>query len=536
MMATAVRTISLLLLALAWPPSVWAADELQPITLQLRWLHQFQFSGYHMAKEKGFYRDEGLDVTIVPGGPGLAPAYEVLEGRAHYGVGNIEVLSLFLEGKPLVALAALYQHSPSILLVRQDSDIYNVRDLRGKRIMLFPGHDDPELLAMLRTQGLTSEDIQRQDTSTDINDLIKGNTDAFNGYLTNEPYFMEEQGVGSRIINPRDYGIDFYSDLLFTTQSELRNHPERVAAFRRASLKGWSYALNYPEETIQVLATRYGVHKSFNHLRYEANLVREMVLPELVELGYMSEQRWLSIADQLAKLGVIDSDYSLTGFLYTTDNGIDWDRWAGWIAGSVLLLLVLAGLTLGLLLINRRLQFEVKERHKAEQRARHLSLHDPLTGLPNRALLMDRLDMLCKRLQREPGHPALLFIDLDGFKAVNDNCGHEAGDRLLKEISGRLSREVRSTDTVSRYGGDEFVVLLESNASTEEMHTIGEKLRAALDTPHCCEGKSSPVSASIGMVHLRAGDTPSSVLNKADQAMYRVKKRGKNGVQDFDQL
>lgn len=104
-----------------------AQSDLQPIHLQLRWLHQFQFVGYHMAKEKGFYTQEGLKVTIYPGGPGITPVNEVLEGRAHYGVGNIEVLSFRQQGEPLVALAALYQHSPSTLLVHQDSGIHTVK-------------------------------------------------------------------------------------------------------------------------------------------------------------------------------------------------------------------------------------------------------------------------------------------------------------------------------------------------------------------------------------------------------------------------
>ena len=88
-----------------------------------------------MAKKKGFYQQEGLDVTILPGGPGIAPVNEVLDGLSHYSVGNTEVLSLYQQGQPLVVLAALYQHSPSILLVRQDSNIYTVCDLNGKRTL-----------------------------------------------------------------------------------------------------------------------------------------------------------------------------------------------------------------------------------------------------------------------------------------------------------------------------------------------------------------------------------------------------------------
>jgi len=525
--------LSLLLL---WPMLSWAAPELQPITLQLRWLHQFQFAGYHMAKEKGFYQREGLDVTILPGGPGIAPADEVLNDRAKYGVGNMEVLSLYVEGKPLVALAAIYQHSPSILLVRSDSQIYTVRDLKGKRVMLFPGYSNPELLGMMRMQGVEPDDIQRLETSTDINDLINGKTDAFNAYLTNEPFFMQEKGIGVRIINPRDHGVDFYSDVLFTTQQELQKNPDRVAAFRRASLKGWRYALDHPEEAIQILADKYQVNKTLSHLRYESNMVREMTMSTLVELGYMSNNRWESIAHQMAQLGIISDVYSLSDFIYSPASGFDWQRWAGWIASIVALLAVFSGLSLWLFLTNRKLGIEVAERIKAENYSRHLALHDSLTGLPNRTLLIDRLGMICKGTLRNSNYPVLLFIDLDDFKAVNDGCGHDVGDKLLCDVAQILKEALRDSDTVSRFGGDEFVVLLDNIASTNEVVKIIKKLLGALKLPLYCAGQPQSVTASIGMIRIETGDTPTSVLKKADQAMYYIKERGKNSFADYNQL
>lgn len=513
-----------------------AEAELQQVNLQLRWTHQFQFAGYYMAKEKGFYRQAQLNVSIRAGGSGIVPVDEVLAGRAQYGVGNIELLSLYQQGKPLVALAAMYQRSPLVLLVLENSDIYTVQDLKGKRVMLFPGYDDPELLGMLRTQGLEVDDIQRLDTSTEISDLINGNTDAFNAYLTNEPFYMQEQGIGFRTLNPRDYGVDFYSDVLFSTQSELQNHPQRLAAFRRASLQGWSYALSHPEETIQLLVDKYQVSKSLGHLRYESNMVREMVMPELVELGYMSETRWQHMVDQLVQLGIITDNYALDDFIYSQDSGFDWQGWLGWIASAVVLLVIFFGLSLRLFLINRELGVEVSEREKAENHARYLSLHDSLTGLPNRMLLMDRLDMLCKRALRTPSHTVLLFIDLDKFKAVNDACGHNMGDQLLCDVAQRLNLALRTSDTIARYGGDEFVVLLDNINSFNEVRSIVDKLLQTLIFSQYCSAQSEAVTASIGLVRIEKGDTPASLLKKADRAMYYIKEHGKNGFADYRQL
>jgi len=525
-----------LAMLLLLPALGWAGSELHSINLQLRWVHQFQFAGYYMAKEKGFYRQEGLDVTIRAGAPGIAPAYEVLDGRAEYGVGNMEILSLYVAGKPLVALAAIFQHSPSVFLVREDSQIYTVRDLKDKRVMLFPGNSNPELLGVMRIQGLKPDDIQRLETSTDINDLINGKTDVFNAYLTNEPFFMQEQGIGARIINPRDHGVDFYSDVLFTTQNELQKHPAQVAAFRRASLKGWAYALSHPEEATQVLVDKYQVSKTLNHLRYESNMVREMVLPELVELGYMNEVRWEHIAEQLAQLGIIPENYSLNDFIYSPDSGFEWQRWGYWVAFAIALLMIFLALSSRLFLINRQLEFEVTERKKAEDKARYLSLHDSLTGLPNRALLMDRLDVLCKRTLRETSYPVLLFIDLDNFKSVNDSCGHDAGDKLLRDVAQKLTVELRESDTIARFGGDEFVVLLDNIVSICGVKKIVDQLLRTLQLPQYCPDQLESVTASIGMVRIEAGDTPAAVLQKADVAMYYIKEHGKNGFADYHHL
>ncbi len=150
------------------------------VVLQLRWLHQPQFVGYHMAKAKGFYADAGLDVDIRQGGEGISPVLEVLSGRADFGVGNTEVLTSYAQGNPLLALASVYQHSPSIFLARRDSGILTVADMRGKRIMMFPGQQDADLLATLYYQGLHERQLTPVPTSVNIDDLIAGKVDIFN--------------------------------------------------------------------------------------------------------------------------------------------------------------------------------------------------------------------------------------------------------------------------------------------------------------------------------------------------------------------
>jgi diguanylate cyclase (GGDEF)-like protein len=165
-----------------------------------------------------------------------------------------------------------------------------------------------------------------------------------------------------------------------------------------------------------------------------------------------------------------------------------------------------------------------------EESLRNAALHDHLTGLPNRVLLEDRLDQAQRRAVRRPGHRfAILLLDLDGFKAVNDSFGHAAGDRLLIEVARRLRGLLRQSDTVARLGGDEFVVLLDGVTVPGWENTVGEAITAALAEPFDIDGRVVQVGVSIG-VALSSDDAadPDHLLREADAAMYRAKELTKN--------
>lgn len=307
-------TIPLVITALAADRTTEADHSpLVPITLQLRGRHQFQFAGYYAAKEKGFYRDAGIDVTIVAGEPRRQPVNEVLAGRAQFGTANSEVLYRRLKGQPLVALAAIFQHSATILLAKKDSEIRNPHDLRGRDVMTT---GEPEILAMIRSEGIDPDEVGFRESSYEIGDLVAGKTDAFNAYLTNEPYFMNELGIPYIALKPSTYGIDFYSDILFTTEKEIRNQPGQVKRFREASLRGWQYAMRHADEIIDLIKSRYRSDKTRQQLQFEANAMRQLVDQDKVEVGHMNPGRWRHMADVFVTEGMIDPGYSLTGFIY----------------------------------------------------------------------------------------------------------------------------------------------------------------------------------------------------------------------------
>ena len=335
-------------------------DDLRPVTLQLPWHHQFQFAGYYAAKQQGYYHQAGFDVTIRAGEPGLWPLEEVVDGRAQYGVARSAVLLHYLKGEPVVALAAIFQHSAHIFLARKDSGIATPQDLVGRRVMLLPGDDAAEHLATLKSEGVDPEQLNIISSSFDINDLISGKTDAFNAYISNEPYLLEEQNVESVIIRPSTYGIDFYGDTLFSSEHEVTENPDQVKAFREASLKGWLYALSHREEIISLLKEKYQVKKSLNHLRFEANAIEKLVMADLVEIGHMNTGRWQHMADTYVKLGMAEPGYSLEKFIFDHDPPADYSRF---LTFFYLILACFVGVAVLLLvLFNRRLNKVLAER------------------------------------------------------------------------------------------------------------------------------------------------------------------------------
>jgi diguanylate cyclase (GGDEF)-like protein len=178
---------------------------------------------------------------------------------------------------------------------------------------------------------------------------------------------------------------------------------------------------------------------------------------------------------------------------------------------------------------------DVTERKRAEEEATHLSLHDPLTGLPNRRLLADRLEHALSRAGREGSTVAVLYLDLEGFKAVNDEFGHEEGDRLLVVFAERLKGCLRESDTAVRLGGDEFVAVLEGVSGGKEALALSERIKRALEEPFEVGQSETALSASMGIaLSTHPHGHPEDLVRFADVAMYRSKQEGKGRVSLYE--
>jgi class 3 adenylate cyclase/ABC-type nitrate/sulfonate/bicarbonate transport system substrate-binding protein len=320
------------------------AAALDPVSMQLKWKHQFQFAGYYQALEQGFYRDAGLDVTIREGGPGVDVAETVAGGRSDFGVCSASVLREWAAGRRLVVLAVIFQRSPAVILVARRADITSVSDLRGRTLMDTPGSD--EIAAMLKREGVDYPSMLRVPHEGNPRDLLAGRADAMVAYSTNEPFVLEQLGAAYRTFSPTASGIDFYGDNLCTSEVGVKAHPDRVAAFRAASVKGWAYALANKEATVDLILRSYSQKKSREALLFEAEHTEALVGRDPYRIGEQDPARWRSIAATYRQLGLL-SDDTLPARLIWDGNDGSLRRWL------IALLFMMAGSAIAALVAYR---------------------------------------------------------------------------------------------------------------------------------------------------------------------------------------
>lgn len=651
------------LLAFGLSPALAAT----PVTLQLKWTHNFQFAGYYAALEKGYYREAGLEVRLKEAQPGLDVPAQVVSGQADFGVGTSSLLLHRHAGRPVVVVATIFQHSPAAFIARRESATQSIHDLAGRRVMIEPGMD--ELTAYLRREGLADDALRVVEHSFDPRDLINGKVDAMSAYLSYEPYFLDREGFDYQIFTPRSMGIDFYGDNLFTSEALLKSRPELVKAFREASLRGWEYAMAYPGEIAALIRDRYAPAQPLDFQLFAARQMQSLIRADVVEIGYMSAGRWRHIAETYAGIGMLPPEFDLDGFLYASATGADMEGLRTYLGFTLAITALMSAVAIYVHRINRRLKRsmadgeravaelqageekyrlltetmldvvwtadaetlcfryvspsverllgytpaelvgtsllaavdpaviddvkglirkgvdtflslspgtpafrtdelhlpckhgggvwvevlstccrnprtgvvelhgvarDISERRASQARIAYMAQHDPLTELPNRAVLTDRLRQAIAAARRNGRRVGLLYIDLDRFKPVNDAHGHAVGDLLLREVAIRMRGCVRESDTVGRIGGDEFVVLLPLIDTLPDAEIVAEKIRAALAEPFHLADLWLEVSSSIGIaLYPDHGADAAALMVHADAAMYVAKHRGRDRVTVF---
>jgi len=746
-----------------------AGPELTPVSLQLKWSHQFQFAGYYAAKKLGYYKEEGLDVELHDFFHTDTVVNKVVSGKADFGIGDSTILAEFVNGQPIVALSAIAQENPLALFVKKSSRITKPSGLIGKKVMFDKaGMGGAAIQAMLSKQNIGPSKYTHIEHSYNYKGLIDGTVDAISGYLSDSTYFYKSHNLPINIIKPQSYGVDFYGDILFTSQKMLKQDPETVKKFRRASLKGWEYAVSHSDEVINLILSKYNKTLTKDELNFEAQEIIKLMGYPVIEIGHMHQQRWAHIADIFLKQGMIKQEVDFERFIYqpteksylylvgpllflitflllwvlrnyinhkglskkltqlnlafgTTRQGwfdinmktgvisvsheyahmlgyepekfkptiqswqksihpddreralnafqtfkatsgvheteyrrhnsngswlwlhsvgqvFEWDKkgnpsriigvqtditerkladesrnlsarvfsdthegititdaemnivdvnpafcditgysrdevigknprilssgkqspefyqdmwqtideqghWQGEVwnrskQGELYAEL----LTISVLkddadnVVNYVGIFSDITHSKNQQEKLSLMAHyDVLTGLPNRALFADRFIQAIAHSKRTKHQLAICFLDLDNFKPINDNHGHDVGDQLLVEVARRITDNIRDEDTVSRQGGDEFALLLNDLESFAQCEQTLHRIHHALAQPFLIDDIPHKITASSGVTLYPNDDGDiDTLLRHADQAMYQSKLEGKHRYHLFN--
>jgi len=312
------KIILLLLLHILLLSASSNEKEFHKVSLQLAWLHQFQFAGYYMAKEKGYYRDLGLDVDLLEYASGMNVYNEVIEGNSEFGVGRSSMIRYDSSGKKIVMLAAIFQSSPDILITLQESGIERIEDFKGKFIMKTKeAIDNASINAMLRVHHLNIDELHFVEHTFNLKDLIEKNVDIYAAYISNEPYTLDRLGIKYRVFSPSDDGFDFYSDILFTSRDYLERNPHIVRKFRAASLQGWEYAFSHIEESVDVILQKYNTqNKSREALLYEAKVLKELAYKENSYLGEIDKNQLQRSYDIYKILGFTQEPLNTEKLIY----------------------------------------------------------------------------------------------------------------------------------------------------------------------------------------------------------------------------
>ncbi|RXJ97624.1 histidine kinase [Arcobacter sp. CECT 8986] len=294
------------------------AKDLDKVSLQLSWFNQFQFAGYYIAKEKGYYKDVGLDVNIKDFNFNIDVPSEVSKGNATFGIGRETLLLDRSEGKDVVSLYALFQASPLVLLTLKDSHINSIKDFENKKIMATPGDaTEVSIKAMITSKNVDFYKLKFLKHTHNVMDLINKKTDIMSAYISKSPYELNKKNIKYNIFYPKDYGFDMYSDFLFTNSREIKNNEQLVIDFKNASLRGWAYAFSHINETAKLIYEKYNTQNlTIDELIFEAKKLKKLVYYDNNNLGYIKLDKVQRIFDLYNVMGLTKHQFNISDFVY----------------------------------------------------------------------------------------------------------------------------------------------------------------------------------------------------------------------------
>lgn len=290
--------------------------KLDPVSVQLKWLHQSQFAGFYAAEQRGFYRAENIDVTFEVGGVGVDEVQSLVSGKSDFSLIPATVLIVQkIQGTPIKGLAVIYRHNPSLYFSLKDSGIVKPTDFVGKKVLTFP--NDYALPAVLAKTGIGMDQITAVPPPVDLKSFFNGEIDVWTGYLARVKMEAENRGKALHLIFPADYGVQVYEDTIITTEKMIREQPDLVLRFLRASLKGWRWSIENPKESATVVQKYRPDHSVARNLE---EIMADLPLIHTGEdqIGWMKAAVWEEVVGMLYEQGIIADNADINQF-YTME-------------------------------------------------------------------------------------------------------------------------------------------------------------------------------------------------------------------------
>ena len=293
------------------------SKDLTKVTIQLSWFDQFQFAGYYMAKEQGFYKDAGLDVQILPFSLGMNIPKMVNDGDVDFAIGRENLILEKAKYPKIIALAAIFQATPLVLLTTKDSGIDSFNKFENKKLMRTKDDgSEVSIKAMLASSKIDVKSIAQVEHSHNIYDLIEKRVDIISAYTSKAPYILQKEQIKYNIFYPKDYGFDMYSDFLITNIDKYNNDYNVVEKFKKASLKGWEYAYNNIEKSVDIIFEKYNTQNlSKDELIFEANELKKLSYLNDNKLGDMKQEKVQRIYDLYNVMGYINNEFKIDNFI-----------------------------------------------------------------------------------------------------------------------------------------------------------------------------------------------------------------------------
>jgi NitT/TauT family transport system substrate-binding protein len=295
----------------ACTPKPESDKTLTPVKVQLLWTHYAQFAGLYAADQKGYYAEEGLAVTFLEGGADVPRWTAVLDGTAQFGIaGADEIILARAEGKPVRAIGVVYRRSPIVFMTLAASGITKPEDFAGKQVRV-PANLIPALNAMTNKVGVSASQYTIVNLPSDLALFASGDVPIWGVYLTGLTVDALEAGYKLNLIYPDDYGVHFYADTIFTTDTLIENDPDLVARFLRASLKGWTYAVENPGEVPAM------IQKFLPNADPAIQLAKMTASIPLINtgedfIGWMKPEVWAEMYQTMSEQGLLTAPLDVT--------------------------------------------------------------------------------------------------------------------------------------------------------------------------------------------------------------------------------